>query len=142
MTVLCHRILLVLLAIMMLSGCASAPEKAPPPIQPQPPPSAGEPLLAKGITSYEEGQYSSAAKSLQAALNAGLQLKSDKAKAHKYLAFIACSSDNTKRCQDEFRKAFEADPTFALDPAEAGHPVWGPIYRQVRDQIKSKKKTP
>ena len=140
MTVLCHRVLLVLLGIMILSSCASPPEKSPPPKQP--PPSSGERLLAKGITSYEEGQYNSAEKSLQAAINAGLQLKSDRAKAHKYLAFIACGSDNTKKCQDEFRRAFEADPTFTLDPAEAGHPVWGPIYRQVRDQMKSKKKTP
>lgn len=140
MTVLCHRVLLVLLGIMILSGCASPPEKSPPPKQP--PPSPRERLLAKGITSYEEGQYNSAEKSLQAAINAGLQLKSDRAKAHKYMAFIACGSDNTKRCQDEFRRAFEADPNFTLDPAEAGHPVWGPIYRQVRDQMKSKKKTP
>ena len=140
MTILRHRILLVLLGIMILSNCASPPEKSPPPTQP--PPSAGEQLLAKGIKSYEEGEYNSAAKSLQDAIKAGLPQKIDSAKAHKYLAFIACGSNNVKRCQDEFRKAFEDDPAFTLDPAEEGHPVWGPVYRKVRDQMKSKKKTP
>ena len=64
--------------------------------------------------------------------------KTDSAKAHKYLAFIACSLDNAKKCQDEFRKAFEDDSNFSLDTAEAGHPVWGPVYRKVRDQVKHK----
>lgn len=97
-------------------------------------------MLAKGIKSYEEGEYKSAAKNLQDALNAGLTQTSDSAKAHKYLAFIACGLNNTRRCSDEFRKAFENDPNFSLDAAEAGHPVWGPVYRRVRDQMKSKEK--
>jgi hypothetical protein len=83
----------------------------------------------------------SAAKYLQDALNAGLPRKKDSAKVHKYLAFIACGSDNTRRCRDEFRKAFDDDPGFALDASEAGHPVWGPVYRGVRDQhLKSREK--
>ena len=94
----------------------------------------------KGFKSYEEGEYKSAAKYLQNALNAGLPRKTDSAKAHKYLAFIACGSENKQRCRDEFRKAFDDDPNFALDAAEAGHPVWGPVYRGVRGQVKSKEK--
>ena len=35
----------------------------------------------------------------------------------------------------EFRKAFEIDPAFALTPAEDGHPIWGPVYRNVRTQV-------
>ena len=107
----------------------------------QPTLSGSEQLLAQGIKNYEEGEYKAASKYLQNALKAGLPQKTDSAKAHKYLAFIACSSNNTRRCRDEFRKAFKDDPNFALDAAEAGHPVWGPVYEQVlRDQVKSKKK--
>jgi hypothetical protein len=38
-------------------------------------------------------------------------------------------------CRDEFRKAFEIYPEFALAPAEEGHPIWGPVYRNVRTQL-------
>ncbi|MDP1993086.1 MAG: TssQ family T6SS-associated lipoprotein [Syntrophales bacterium] len=137
MSVLRYRILL-LVGIMILTGCALRAGKDQPAAQP--PQSVGEQLLVKGIKSYEEGEYKSATKNLQDALNAGLPRKMDSAKAHKYQAFIACGSDNTRRCRDEFRKAFEDDPNFALDAAEAGHPVWGPVYRGVRDQMKSKEK--
>ncbi|MGZ5572773.1 MAG: TssQ family T6SS-associated lipoprotein, partial [Usitatibacter sp.] len=37
--------------------------------------------------------------------------------------------------RDEFRKAFEINPEFALTAAEDGHPIWGPIYRNVRTQL-------
>ena len=135
MTVLRYKILL-LVGIMILTGCALRAGRD----QPAEPLSVGEQLLVKGIKNYEEGEYKSAAKNLQDALNAGLSRKTDSAKAHKYLAFLACGSGNTGRCRDEFRKAFEDDPSFALDAAEAGHPVWGPVYRGVRDQLKSKEK--
>ena len=137
MTVLRYRILL-LVGIMILTSCALRVGKDQP--AEQPPESVGEQLLVNGIKSYEEGEYKSAAKNLQDAINAGLSRKIDSAKAHKYQAFIACSLDNTQRCHDEFRKAFEDDPNFALDAAEAGHPVWGPVYRGVRDQMKSREK--
>ncbi|MBI2295732.1 MAG: TssQ family T6SS-associated lipoprotein [Betaproteobacteria bacterium] len=68
---------------------------------------------------------------LQSALDAGLG-KSDQVKAHKHLAFIHCSSGREPRCRDEFRKALAADPGFDLDPAEAGHPTWGPVFRSVK----------
>jgi Tfp pilus assembly protein PilF len=138
MTVLRYRVLL-LVGIMLLTSCAMRAGKDKP-IE-QPPQSVSEQLLEKGIKNYEEGEYKSATKGIQDALNAGLPHKTDSAKAHKYLAFIACSSDNTRKCRDEFRKAFEDDPNFALDAAEAGHPVWGPVYKGVRDQMKSKDKS-
>jgi Tfp pilus assembly protein PilF len=117
---------------MILTGCASLSDRIDQLTkQPQ---SAGDQLLVKGIKSYEGGEYKSAAKNLQDALDAGLSRKIDSAKAHKYLAFIACGSNNTRKCRDEFRKAFEDDPNFALNAAEAGHPVWGSVYRGVKDQ--------
>jgi tetratricopeptide (TPR) repeat protein len=38
-------------------------------------------------------------------------------------------------CRDEFRKAFEIQTDFSLSPAEDGHPIWGPVYRNVRTQL-------
>lgn len=94
--------------------------------------------LQKGIKSYEEGAYKSAAKQFQAALDLGLDARGDQARAHKYLAFLTCASGSEKACREEFQKALDADPTFELEPAEAGHPIWAPIFRRVKADAASK----
>ena len=33
-------------------------------------------------------------------------------------------------CEAAFRAARAADPAFALSRAEAGHPMWGPVYQR------------
>ncbi|HTP99025.1 MAG TPA: TssQ family T6SS-associated lipoprotein [Casimicrobiaceae bacterium] len=100
--------------------------------------------LDAGVTSYEDGDYKAAAKQLQSALDMGLADPADRARAHKYLAFIVCVTGREKACRDEFKKAFEADPNFALAPAEAGHPVWSQVVKSVKAEIdraqKAKKK--
>ena len=35
-------------------------------------------------------------------------------------------------CELEFRLARQADRNFALDKSEAGHPVWGPVYKKLQ----------
>jgi Tfp pilus assembly protein PilF len=90
--------------------------------------------LSAGIKAYEEGQYKVAAARLQQALDSGLVFKTDAVAAYKYLAFIHCAGGQTELCRVEFRKAFALDPSFELTKAEAGHPVWGPIYRSVKNE--------
>ena len=85
--------------------------------------SLAEQELVKGVKSYEDGDYKTAARQLQTALNFGLSGRSEQVKAHKYLAFIDCVSSRIPACRDEFRKAFAIDPQFDLEPAEAGHPL-------------------
>jgi len=94
--------------------------------------SRAEQDFERGVKSYEDGDYKNASRQLQSALSLGLPVFSDQATAHKYLAFIACASGRQSPCRDEFRKAFEADGNFNLTPAEAGHPVWGPVFRTVK----------
>ena len=50
------------------------------------------------------------------------------------------SRSRTSACRAEFRKAFEADPAFDLTPAEAGHPMWGPVFRSVKAEVAKKRK--
>jgi Tfp pilus assembly protein PilF len=122
--------------ILVLSACATGP---------QPTKLAetnrGATLLSAGITSYEEGEYDLADKNLKQALKLGLAAKADQIKAHKFLAFIYCISGRPALGEAEFRKAFELDPKFALDPAEAGHPLWGPVYLKVKASMVPVKKT-
>ena len=91
--------------------------------------------LAQGQRQYEAGEYEAAARSLGSALDHGLLAKPDQARARKLLAFIHCGSGREVHCRDEFRKAFEIYPEFALTPAEDGHPIWGPVYRNVRTAL-------
>ncbi len=112
--------------VIWLAGCSSAPVRelglgkyAP---------RKAERELSAGISSYENGNYQLAAKRLQGALDAGLTFKSDQISAHKYLAFIYCTSERVRQCREEFKKALEIDPNFELSTAEAGHPIWGPVF--------------
>lgn len=94
--------------------------------------------LARGIKSYEEAEYEMAARQFRSALDSGLRGPKDQASAYKYLAFLACSEGREKTCYADFRKAFEADPNFKLAPAEAGHPLWGPVFRSVKEEVAAK----
>jgi Tfp pilus assembly protein PilF len=92
---------------------------------------SGPGALSVGLKQYEEGNYEESAKSLQGAIELGVPDR-QRADAHKYLAFIHCSSSRERQCRDEFRKALAVDPALELAPAEAGHPVWGPIFRSLK----------
>jgi len=91
--------------------------------------------LAAGVKFYEAGEFESASKSLTSALEHGLLAKPEQARARKLLAFIHCVLGREAQCRDEFRRAFEIYPDFALTTAEDGHPIWGPVYRNVRTQL-------
>ncbi|WP_223247385.1 TssQ family T6SS-associated lipoprotein [Sulfuriferula sp. AH1] len=103
-------------------------------------PRKAEQELSTGIHSYENGNYQTAAKTIQNALNNGLTFKSDQVTAHKYLAFINCISEREKLCREEFKRALVLDPNFELSMAEAGHPIWGPVYRSVKEERMSAQK--
>jgi Tfp pilus assembly protein PilF len=92
----------------------------------------GEEELQFGVRAYEDGELAYSARLLQASLDAGLRGTSDRVRAHKYLAFIHCASNRIPQCRDEFRKALELDSSFDLRENEAGHPVWGPVFRSVK----------
>lgn len=128
---------LSLVPLLLATGCAQ--------MQPAPAPAPtvglmdviarpGERALLNGIRAYEEGQYADAEKQLNAALHNGLPSAKDKAAAYKHLAFVYCTSNRVKDCEQAFRSAKEADPAFALSRSEAGHPVWGAVYKRVQPQ--------
>jgi Tfp pilus assembly protein PilF len=91
----------------------------------------GEPALAVGIRQYEDGKYPEAAESLNTALYQGLS-SADRVNAHKYLAFVHCISSRPSACREQFRRALALDPNLELSAAEAGHPIWGPVFRAVK----------
>lgn len=91
--------------------------------------------LALGQRQYDAGSYDDALKSLNESLAHGVLSREDQSTARKLLAFIHCVSNREEACRGEFRKALEINSKFDLSAAEAGHPIWGPIYRNVRAQM-------
>ena len=137
-----HTLVAALAAALFTAACQELPttaETKPQPVAPQITESvlrdrAAEQLDA-GVKLYDAGEYDSAITSLSASLDHGMLPKAEQARARKYLAFIYCVSGREAQCHDQFRKAFEIYPEFALSDAEDGHPVWGPVYHDVRTQL-------
>jgi tetratricopeptide (TPR) repeat protein len=98
--------------------------------------------LAHGVEQYNAGRFAEASRSLTAALDHGQLTRPEQGSARKYLAFIYCTSGREPQCRDEFRKALEIDPGFELSAAEAGHPSWGHVYRDVRMRLSAPAATP
>jgi Tfp pilus assembly protein PilF len=126
------RLILAASAVLALAGCETAPVKeVRQGISSLFQSNAGEPDLASGIRHYEDGNYSDASRLLSASLEKGLS-RSDQVRAHKYLAFIHCIAGRESRCREEFRTTLKLDPSFELAANEAGHPIWGPVFRSVK----------
>lgn len=122
--------LLLASAVLALTACMA------------PPPATGvaevmdrpaERALLSGLRLYDDAMYPEAEKALNDALRLQLASPRDRATAHKTLAFIYCTTERTAECAAAFRSARLADPQFALSKAEAGHPVWGPVYARSRN---------
>jgi Tfp pilus assembly protein PilF len=125
------RRLILSLFVVLAAGCAGGPLKdVPNPFAKD----TGKPILEEGLRDYEDGNYRSAGRKIKSALDEGLRAKADRVTAHKYLAFVHCVSNRKVQCREEFVLAMEIDPKFTLTPAEAGHPVWGPVYRSVKER--------
>jgi Tfp pilus assembly protein PilF len=122
------RSLIVLAAAAALAGCGSEPLRE---LEALFKPNRGEAALAAGLKQYEEGRYAESLKNLGSAIDRGLS-DGDRVTAHKHVAFIHCASSRERACRDEFRKALKVDPGLELAPAEAGHPIWGPVFRSVK----------
>ena len=122
---------LIVLALAALAGCATPPPPPKPTGLAEVMERPAERALLDGIRAYDDGQYAQAEKSLRQALADGLQSARDRATAHKLLAFITCTSERLADCQTQFREARAADASFALSRSEAGHPVWGPVYKSL-----------
>lgn len=129
------------LAAAVLQGCSIFSPPPPPP--PPPPPTTSiarlydqpaERAFVNGMRYYEEGQYERAETLLKRAIGEGLNDHHDVAVAQKHLAFIACAYNRPADCEQAFRAAFSADPSFKLSESEIGHPLWGPVYKRVASE--------
>lgn len=123
------------LVLATLAACAPLPPAVPavPATRPQDPRAAGV-ALEQGLHSYEEGRFDSAALWLDEALRLGLDSPALRLGAHKHRAFIECMAGRVAPCKEHFRALLQIEPAFELPRAEAGHPMWGPVFRELRHE--------
>ena len=91
-----------------------------------------ERALMGAMRAYDDADYPTVERQANEAMKLGLRSNRDVATAHKLRAFVYCTSNRLAACEAEFRAARTADPAFVLSHAEAGHPVWGPVYLKSR----------
>lgn len=132
----------ILLCLLFVAACAEVPktgDPAPKPVSPQITEDSlrkrAEEQLAQGVAQYQAGEFDTAVRTLTASLEHGMLTKVDQSRARKFLAFSHCVSGRDVPCRAEFRRAFEINSDFVLSAAEDGHPIWGPVYRDVRTQL-------
>ena len=99
-------------------------------------PSVAEKRISDGMTSYEAGDYNKAVQSFQEALKEPLA-EAEQIRVRKFIAFSYCLTNRGVLGRAEFEKILQLKPAFDLDPAEAGHPSWGPSFRAVKSKQKS-----
>ena len=139
MSALPRSLLATLFLTLLLSACAT--RQAPPPVVKVEPRRTAELAFDLGVRRYEGGRYGVAALWLDEAIELGLD-KPSAMRAHKLRAFIECIAGRSEPCKKHFRKIIELDPAFELVRAEAGHPMWGPAFREVREEFAAAATTP
>ena len=94
-----------------------------------------EQKLEIGVKEYEEGNYVSSMNALEAVLSTKTASRAQRIRANKYMAFISCISSHEKSCREYFKNILEVNPDFNLSAAEAGHPILGPVFKNVKDKF-------
>lgn len=125
-----YRVLPTLLAA-VLAGCAQVPTQT----------AGGSATLSyadaqsryqQGLNNYKENRPDTALGDLSAALNSGHLKTSDALNARKHIAFIHCTNDRELLCREQFQMLLKTQPNFDMSPSEAGHPLWGPVWRSTK----------
>ena len=123
---------LVLAALSALTACETPSQQAPTGLTDLTERPAERALMG-AMRAYDDADYPAVERQANEAMKLGLRSPRDLATAHKLRAFVYCTSSRLVACEAEFRAARTADPAFALTHAEAGHPVWGPVYLKSRN---------
>ncbi len=115
-------------SILLLSACTGLPQRAAPVVDHNKIWQTSRLALDQGRFRYEQGDFERAVMWLRESLDLKLSSVGETVEAHKLLAFIACSRGDMPACRNHFRSVLGLAPNFELAKAEAGHPMWGPVF--------------
>jgi hypothetical protein len=94
--------------------------------------SKAEQLLSEGSELYEKGDYKGAIRKLLLARDAADETSMARKDSLRLLAFSYCVTNQRQLCKTQFVSLLKIAPDFQLSRAEAGHPLWGPVYREAK----------
>jgi type IV secretory pathway VirB10-like protein len=92
-----------------------------------------EQLYAEGKDLYDKGDYKNAIRKLSMARDASEDTPSIRQNSLKLLAFSYCVTSQRPQCKAQFTSLLKLAPSFQLSRGEAGHPLWGPAFKEVKD---------
>ncbi len=104
------------------------PSPAAPTIQKSKP----ELLLAEGTELYDKGDYKGAIRKLLLARDSADETSSTKQDSLRLLAFSYCVTGQRPLCKTQFSSLLKIVPDYQLSRAEAGHPLWGPVFKEAK----------
>lgn len=99
------------------------------------PANAADRLMAEAMKAYDDADYAKAIKLFQERSKETLS-PGEMLQTMKMIAFSYCLTNKMTLCRAEFERILLLDPSFELDPAESGHPSWGPPFRSVKAKQK------
>ncbi|ARP97120.1 TssQ family T6SS-associated lipoprotein [Bordetella genomosp. 13] len=123
------RILLLYLVVVGLAGCAGPTTSVPPESPPTP---AALEALQKVRAQYAEGSYGEVIRRVATSDELAASSRAVRIEAYKLQAFSYCVSNYAQLCEDAFVRILRIDPAYTLAPNEAGHPTWGPVFRNAQ----------
>jgi hypothetical protein len=97
-------------------------------------------LFLEGKELYEKGDYRGAIRKLSSARDAADELPTVKQNSLRYLAFSYCVTNQRPLCKTQFSSLLKITPTFELSRGEAGHPLWGPVFKEAKAGIANEAK--
>ncbi|HVL56890.1 MAG TPA: TssQ family T6SS-associated lipoprotein [Burkholderiaceae bacterium] len=126
------RIAVAAIAFASAAGCASLQEIEGLPFSQ---PSAAEPgrqQLAEAVALYDAGDFHGTIRKLETSREIWTAPVPVRTAAYKQLAFAQCAVGRRTLCRRAFDNLLVLDPKFELSALEAGHPIWGPVFRQAQ----------
>jgi hypothetical protein len=91
-----------------------------------------EQLFTEGSDLYEKGDYKGAIRKLMMARDASDEAPTVKQNSLRLLAFSYCITNQRPLCKAQFASLLKLTPTFQLSRGEAGHPQWGPVFKEAK----------
>jgi hypothetical protein len=91
-----------------------------------------EQLFSEGKELYEKGDYRGAIRKLTSARDGSDDATAVKQNSLKYLAFSYCVTSQRPLCKTQFASLLKLSPAFELSRGEAGHPLWGPVFKEAK----------
>jgi hypothetical protein len=98
----------------------------------EPPKVTAEQLLQEGTVLYEKGDFRGAIRKLVTARDTADEGSVIKKQSLRQLAFSYCVSNQRVLCKQQFAALLGIEPSFQLTRGEAGHPLWGPAFQEVK----------